>query len=486
MITWMQRHKKWLVSTIWVSTIAFVGAGFVGWGNYNYGKKGGAVAVVGDREISINEFQREYSSLYGQYAQIFGKEFNKQMAEKLNLKDLAYKMAIQKNLILSYGDELGLTVTNEDIAKELLKYKAFIKNGKFDKSTYEKVLSRNGTTIKEFENSLKRNLLLEKIEKLFKITPSQSEVHALNQLLFLKDNIDVKVLSMSNIEVAKDEAAIKKYWDKNKANYLSDTKYDISYAFVDIKNKQYSLDELKKYYENFKSDFRKENDKIKSFEEAKDDVIKALEVKDTKTDALKEYLKYKKKEKQFKEKIVVAKNKLPYGKNNSTILKSKVGSLQKPFLYNNKYVIVKLNEIISPKVLSFEEAKASVTEDYINNQKNMKLKALSKKELANFNGKNIGWVDRNSDANIDGLDSRETSQFLNKLFSEDTKKGEVNLGSKVVLYKINDSKFAKYDEKRDKTVRETLSNLQNSELMDNLIKRLENRYEIQSSLDKKE
>ncbi len=32
MITWMQRHKKWLVITIWISTIAFVGAGFVGWG----------------------------------------------------------------------------------------------------------------------------------------------------------------------------------------------------------------------------------------------------------------------------------------------------------------------------------------------------------------------------------------------------------------------------------------------------------------------
>ena len=39
MITWMQRHKKWLVFTIWTCTIAFVGAGFVGWGAYNYGSK---------------------------------------------------------------------------------------------------------------------------------------------------------------------------------------------------------------------------------------------------------------------------------------------------------------------------------------------------------------------------------------------------------------------------------------------------------------
>ena len=43
MITWMQRHKKWLVITIWISTIAFVGAGFVGWGSYKYGTQGGVV-----------------------------------------------------------------------------------------------------------------------------------------------------------------------------------------------------------------------------------------------------------------------------------------------------------------------------------------------------------------------------------------------------------------------------------------------------------
>ena len=45
MITWMQRHKKWLITTVWVSTIAFVGAGFVGWGSYDFGKSGGTIAT---------------------------------------------------------------------------------------------------------------------------------------------------------------------------------------------------------------------------------------------------------------------------------------------------------------------------------------------------------------------------------------------------------------------------------------------------------
>ncbi len=38
---------------------------------------------------------------------------------------------------------------------------------------------------------------------------------------------------------------------------------------------------------NFKTDFRKENDKIKSFEEAKDDIQFALDLKDNKKDDFK-------------------------------------------------------------------------------------------------------------------------------------------------------------------------------------------------------
>ncbi|MCJ7766283.1 MAG: SurA N-terminal domain-containing protein, partial [Thiovulaceae bacterium] len=58
MITWMQRHRKYLVITIWISTFAFIGAGFVGWGQYSYGDKAGAVAKVGDVSISQRELQQ--------------------------------------------------------------------------------------------------------------------------------------------------------------------------------------------------------------------------------------------------------------------------------------------------------------------------------------------------------------------------------------------------------------------------------------------
>ncbi|MDC0933875.1 SurA N-terminal domain-containing protein, partial [Arcobacteraceae bacterium] len=72
MIEWMQKHKKWLIVTIWISTIAFVGAGFVGWGSYDYEKSTSTVAIVGEKEVPLKDLQNEYSSLYSQYQQMLG------------------------------------------------------------------------------------------------------------------------------------------------------------------------------------------------------------------------------------------------------------------------------------------------------------------------------------------------------------------------------------------------------------------------------
>ncbi|MEA3499157.1 MAG: SurA N-terminal domain-containing protein, partial [Campylobacterota bacterium] len=159
MISWMQRHKKWLIVTIWISTIAFVGAGFVGWGSYDYSKSNSTVAIVGDREVPLSDLQNEYSSLYSQYQEMFGESFNKELAEQLKLEDAALQRVIQKYLLINYASDLGLATTDKEIAKELVKISAFFKDGKFDKNTYVNVLKQNRRTSKEFEAQLKQDLL---------------------------------------------------------------------------------------------------------------------------------------------------------------------------------------------------------------------------------------------------------------------------------------------------------------------------------------
>lgn len=487
MITWMQRHKRWLVITIWISTIAFVGAGFVGWGSYEYGKQGGVVAVVGDREVSVEEYQEEYSNLYEQYSKMFGSMFNKELAEQLNLKDVAYKQVIQKNLILSYADSLGLDITNEDIAKELVKYDAFIKDGKFDKETYIKVLSQNRMTPKDFEQSLKRGLLLQKVQTLFDLNPNSTEIENLSKLLFLEDDISIKILTTNDVVVELKDEELKKYWEENKNSYMSEVSYDLELKEIPLMSSNSSDEDISAHYEKFKIDYKHEDGKIKSLEEARDQIIKDLDDKFTKTEALKIYLKVKKDEDKLETSVNYTESKLPYSvENNAKILESKVGEIVKPFLENDKYLIVKLNKKNVSLPLSYEAALDAIKADYEKVLKEKKLNELANTQLKDFTGVDILGVTRESITKIDGLEQQEAAKFLNQLFSSTTKEGIAKLDNKVVLYRINNSKIAEYNKTKDEVVKGTLKQLQEEELMTNLLKRLENTFDIQSSIQEKE
>ena len=487
MITWMQRHKKWLVITIWISTIAFVGAGFVGWGSYDYGSKGGSVAVVGDREVSVSEYQREYSSMYEQYAQIFGEQFNQEMADRLKLRDAAYQMVIQKNLILSFADELGFDVTNEEIAKQLVNIPGFIKDGKFDKDTYIRVLHQNRTNPTEFEATLKRDILLQKVESIFKVNANKNELENLNKLLFSEDDISIDILSSKDISVDITDEDVKKYWESNKNNYKSKPSVVLDFAEVALLSEIFTEEDISENYKKFRSDYKKEDGKIKSLEEAKEDIIKALNVRATKKEALKKYLKFKKAEEKFVNRETIFESELPYGEeNNKQITDSVPGSLIKPFLVGDKYVIVKVLNKIAPKELSFEDAKTFALNDYKKVAKSMQLEKEATKALESFEGTDIGFISRNSFDKITGLNKEEALSFLNALFSSSEKQGKINVGDKVVLYKINDARLAAYDSTKEEAVKTTIDNLLNQELMTNLVKNLEKRYEVKSSLNSEE
>lgn len=487
MITWMQRHKKWLVITIWISTIAFVGAGFVGWGSYDYGSKGGAIALVGDRKVSVDEYQREYSNLYEQFSQLYGDQFNQEMADKMGLRKLAYNVVVQKNLILSYADDLGLDVTNEEIAKQLIQIPAFVKDGKFDKDTYIRVLNQNRTNPTEFEASLKRDLLLKKIEAIFKIKANANEIKNLNRLLFSEDDISIKILKTDDISLNITDEDIKKYWETNKDNYKSEPIVEIAFDEVALVSENFTDEEISEYYKKFRTDFKKEDGKIKSLDEAKDDIINALNLKATKKVALKKYLKIKKDEEKLTNTISIEESKLSYGEeNNTSIVSSIPGDLLKPFLVGEKYIIVKVLNKISPKTLAYEDAKDMAKVDYEKVASGLELEKVATKALENFQGENIGYVSRDSITKIKGLSPQEALSFLNKLFSSSGKIGKISVDDKIVLYKIQDTRLASYDQKKDEAVQTTINNLLNQELMDSLVKNLENRYEVQSEIKFKE
>jgi len=439
MIDWMQRHKKWLVITIWISTIAFVGAGFVGWGSYSFGKSGSTVASVGDRNIEYKDLQKEYNNLYAQYQQMFGNQFNQEMAEKLKLQDQAVNNLIQKNLLLNLADEIGLDATDNEIAATLVQYEAFLKDGKFDKAQYQQVLKQNRSNTVEFEESLSKDLTIQKTMKALSLSTDKATATALSNLFFVEDKISIHVIDAKNIKINYTQDELKAFYEKNKNDYKSLKQYKLKTSYVDIQDKDQKI---------------------------------------SKKEALKKYLSLKKKESTFEGTTFIDESTTFLTKEDmDKIFKSKIGDFIKPIALQDKYMIAQIEEIIEPKVLSYEKVKTQIKSVYEKQLQSTKLNAKKDDLIKNFKGKDVGYVSKEKTQTLDKLSKEETTQFLNQLFSSQNSIGSVEFDDKIVVFKILDSKLATNKEDNI-NITQNIDQILNNVMVTKLIESLEKQYKI--------
>jgi peptidyl-prolyl cis-trans isomerase D len=444
-IHWMQRHKKWLIVTIWISTIAFVGAGFVGWGSYNYGKSEGTVAVVGDKEIPLSDLQNEYSSLYSQYQNMFGGKFNQEMAKQLGLEQAAMQKVIHKYLFLNYAEDLGLMTTDKEIAEELVKIKAFQKDGKFDKNTYLQVLKQNRRTAADFEKQLKQDLLVNKIQTIFALSPEKKELENLGNIIFAKSKVSIKVIDGEDIKITPTMEELQKFYENHKNEYKSQAGYEI--AINKIENQQ------------------------------------DMDKKAMKKVALREYLGLKKDEIKFDETKAIYDLTTLFDKENLEVFnKANEGDILKPFYKDENYYVVKKIKNIQPQTLPFEDVKSQINKAYILAEKEKTLEKKGETAVTNFSGENIGYIDRNSELNIKGLSLEENKALSQSIFNSSKIINYINLKDKVVVYKIEDTKLGKIDDEKSNLVLSTIQNYKSNAIASELLEQLQNRYSIKSYL----
>lgn len=482
MITWMQKHKKYLVVTIWISTIAFVGAGFVGWGAYSMNtEKSTSVAKVGHRAISIQEFQNKYSDFYAYYNQIFDGQFTEEKAKELGLENLAIQALVQENLLLNFADDLGLGVNDEDVVKYIVSDPNFQIDGKFSKEAYNETLKRARINPADYENGLKRTVLLDKLKHALKLAPNKSDIDMMVASFLMQDRLSIEVVKVSQDDIKINEDEVKKLWENSKDNYKTKTEYKIETEFIEPIKSDADIKQLTEFYNENKTSYKDADDKIRDFDSAKEDVLKDFNLKESKQIALEAYLKIKKGEKKLtKEQIITEEDfSFPIVDELKTL---KIGDVVKPFEYEDGYMIAKLVSVTPPVVMSYEQAREQIIEIY-KEQKQAELVEQKANGLLTegFKGVDIGFVGRDSDKNVEGLSGTEFNMFVSNLFERKSKKGYVLLDGKAVVYEILEQKLLdseKESEYKDVVV-ENVSYLKNSELMQDLTNALQKRYQVE-------
>ncbi|EDZ61469.1 putative peptidyl-prolyl cis-trans isomerase D [Sulfurimonas gotlandica GD1] len=482
MITWMQRHKKYLIITIWISTIAFVGAGFVGWGQYSYGDKAGAVAKVGNVEVTMGELQKTYSNLYAQYNKMFQGNFDEEKAKSFGLQSQALKQLTDQALIINLALSYDLEINDAELLNELKTQEYFFKDGVFNKEIYKQVLSQNNMSIKEYEVSVKKQLLIQKTLKLLPVDVSKNELDIISSVLNIADKINYKILSDEKINIDTSDAALKPFWEARQQNFMSEVTYEVKFIKQSRVSNKYEESQINEHYAANKTHFKDVEGKLLPLEGARSSVINELDAKATKDEALRGYIAYKKGKLASDVKVsttTISASNNPYNENVlEQISKLSITSpYLKPILVNDEYFTFELLKVNSSKAKSFEEAKKDVLPMFVQEEKKNKLLELAKNSVATFTGTTTDFITNEDAAKITNMEPADANEFLIALFSSQDKRGFISLkNGNVVLYNILEQKLLN---KTNTNPNNPIVRLKSAMFNEGLIKNLQNKYKTE-------
>jgi peptidyl-prolyl cis-trans isomerase D len=479
----MQKHHKYMVWTIWVAAIGFIGAGSVGWGHLHFGSKASTIAKVGDIEITQQELNQAYSNLYAKYANLFQGNFDEKKAKELGLIQQAFTTIQIQAKLLNFAKENGIIVTKKEVAQTIASIPAFQSGGKFDKKAYKTFLINKRMKAKDFEHSLKNDLTIQKTLNLLQIKPLDLETKTVASAMNIADKIEYKVLSDSDINVTVDENKLKKYWEENKLAYKTVTTYKLAIIWKEPKDINATDEELKSYYDANSFDFTDDNGRVLNFDEAKDKIKQKLALKATKKSAQLDYIAFKKDkiEQPTPQKLTLGDSKLTT-EVWKEIEEKQTGDILKPKIINNKYAIIKIVAINQPRIKTFQEAKDEVSKNYLQELKQKSLMAKAKnmvEKLQENDPIKTDFVKIDSIDKIDALNKQESLHFLQNLFISNKQKGIITLSDKkVIIYNIIDQKIEKADN-TTKIINPIINKLKSDIFQSNLVEQLDAKYQTE-------
>jgi len=177
-------------STAMQILLAAVLVSFMVWGAGPSGNQGTTVATVNGTPITDTTFRRAYLNAKNQQESLKGSTLTE--AEESDLRVQVRQQLIQQQLILDEAAKLNMQVSGREIALELTSIRGFQdEDGKFDPAIYE-IYRRNRMISKaEFEEQLRRDLLIRKMAETMFLAASVSEQAVRQEFVNSQTRVDL-------------------------------------------------------------------------------------------------------------------------------------------------------------------------------------------------------------------------------------------------------------------------------------------------------
>ncbi|MBM3311404.1 MAG: hypothetical protein FJY80_07845, partial [Candidatus Aminicenantes bacterium] len=169
MLKTMRKNVKALKPTLWFVVAAFIISIFVIWGGagrLGEAEKAGTIASIGKEKVTSESFLNALRNRVEGLKREF-KDLNRQFIEQLNLPQQVLEQMVEQALLMDLAAGMRLRASDTEVRDRILALPGLQRDGKFiGYDEYKRVLTYNRISVAEFETSLRREIVLNKVIQL--------------------------------------------------------------------------------------------------------------------------------------------------------------------------------------------------------------------------------------------------------------------------------------------------------------------------------
>ena len=195
--------------------------------------KNNVVAEIGNENIYTQDFNQELRN------ELRNRNINNvQEAIKNNFHYQVLNKLVSNKIIEIYSKENNIFINEKTLANFIKQIPEFQTNKEFSRIKYEKYLLENGITANLFEQNFKQSLLKKIIIDSYTGGLKSTNYHENVVHKYVTKGIDIQYLELNQIikNINFSDLEIKKYYDENKNNLLSDEYREFEFSILDIDN----------------------------------------------------------------------------------------------------------------------------------------------------------------------------------------------------------------------------------------------------------
>ena len=269
MLDRMRRHKGWLKWSLALVIFAFAFLYVPGFMDQTGGVAlpADVIARVGDKEISLLDFQQIYSRQLQAYRLESGGEISEEMLRSLGVDRRILQQMIDGHAALAEAERLGLEVSDAEVRQRILALPAFRIDGRFiGEASYRQLLQQQRPPISpaQFEEEIRNEMLVDRLQAAVTgwVRVSDAEVAAEHRRRNERVRVEVVAFRAADfrdgVEATDDDVAL--LFAEESANYEIPEKRRLRFLLVDqtaiFDGLTLTDDEVRQYYDANLSQYR--------------------------------------------------------------------------------------------------------------------------------------------------------------------------------------------------------------------------------------